>query len=103
MKLLNNSLEYTIFDFSKTQDNSDIVVIFGESKPESLSGISEVISDNGFQLVTFDSNDFLRQFWNENALVLTNTPEPEPEPEPEPGVDEPTADEILNVMLGVTE
>ena len=103
MKLLNNSLEYTIFDFSKTQDNSDIVVIFGESKPESLSGISEVIADNGFQLVTFDSNDFLRQFWNENALVLTNTPEPEPEPEPEPTPEEPTTEELMDILLGVTE
>lgn len=103
MKLLNNSVEYTVYDFLKTPDTSDIVVVFGEDKPESLVGTYEVKANNDFQLATFNADDFLRQYWNGNALVLTNTPEPEPEPEPEPTPEEPTTEELMDILLGVTE
>ena len=77
------------------------VTYFGmETMPETVSGTITMYRDDGFEMSVDDADSYSRQVKSGTVLVLTNEPEP---PEPEPEVDEPTADEILNAMLGVTE
>lgn len=72
-----------------------------EDFPAPVDGEIVLCADDGFVLRTDNSADYLRQTFEDGVLMLTNTPEPVPEPEPvEP---EPTAEEILDAMLGVTE
>lgn len=68
--------------------------------PAPVDGEIQLCADDGFIMRVDNSGDYLRQIFEDGVLTLTNVPEPvEPEPEPE---SEPTADEILNAMLGVT-
>ena len=77
---------------------SQSVTYFGMTEmPETVSGTITMYRDDGFEMSTDDADSYARQVKSGTVLTLTNEPEPEPE------VDEPTADEILNVMLGVTE
>lgn len=73
--------------------------------PAPVNGEIVLCADDGFVLRTDNSADYLRQTFEDGVLTLTNAPEPkpvEPKPEPEPEEElEPTADEILNAMLGV--
>lgn len=72
--------------------------------PAPIDGEVKLHADDGFYMRTDNVANFLRQTWENNTLTLTNQPEPEPVPvEPsEPGEHEPTADEVLNALLGVT-
>lgn len=67
--------------------------------PAPVSGELTLCADDGFVLRTDVVGDYLRQTFENGRLVLTNYPEVEPMPEPE---HKPTAEEILDAMLGVT-
>ena len=67
--------------------------------PAPVSGIIELYADDGFLMRSDVTEDYLRQTFAGGVLTLTNTPEPEPV---EPSEPEPTAEEILDAMLGVS-
>lgn len=69
-----------------------------EDFPAPVSGDIVLCADDGFVLRTDNSNNYLRQTFENGVLTLTNTPEPELIEPVEP---EPTADEVLNTLLGV--
>lgn len=74
-----------------------------EDFPAPVDGEIQLCADDGFVMKVDNSKDYLRQTFVDGVLTLTNVPEPEPV-EPEPEVEaEPTTEEILNAMLGVTE
>jgi hypothetical protein len=60
-------------------------------------------ADDGFELRRDNSADYLRQTFANGMLTLTNEPEPVPVEPEEPVEPEPTADDVLNALLGVTE
>lgn len=70
--------------------------------PAPIDSPVDLCRDDGFVLRTDNPADYLRQTFSGGVLTLTNTPEPEPVEEPEPD-NEPTAAELLDILLGVTE
>ena len=68
----------------RVYSTSGSVSFTGESltEPTELAGEIHVFADNGFELRTFDSGDFLRQEIKAGSWLLTNTPVPTPQPEP---------------------
>lgn len=70
-------------------------------EPETVSGNIQMFDNNGFMISEDNADNFLRSTYAGTLLILTNIPEPVPAPV-EPVPYEPTADEILNAMLGVT-
>lgn len=69
--------------------------------PAPVEGEIKLYADDDFLLRTDNAADYLRQTFEGGVLTLTNMPEPEPEPI-EPTEPEPTADELIDIMLGVT-
>ena len=67
--------------------------------PAPVSGEIVLCADDGFVLCTDNTEDYLRQTFENGVLTLTNAPEPEPV---EPTDPEPTTDEVLDALLGVT-
>lgn len=68
--------------------------------PAPVSGRIDLCADDGFVLRTDMAEDYLRQTFEGGVLTLTNVPVPvEPE---EPVEQEPTADELIDILLGVT-
>ena len=69
-----------------------------ENFPETVEGEIILCANSGFVMRTDNTADYLRQTFANGTLTLTNIPEVEPS---EPIEAEPTADEILNALLGV--
>ncbi len=67
--------------------------------PVPVSGELVLCADDGFVLRKDNADEYLRQTFEGGVLVLTNAPEPEPV---EPAAKEPTTEDILNALLGVT-
>ena len=68
--------------------------------PAPVSGEIALCAGDGFALRTDKAEGYLRQTFEGGVLMLTNQPEPQPVEPVEPV---PTADEVLNTLLGVTE
>lgn len=64
---------------------------------EEISGIVAMYRDDGFLLSEDNADDFARKFQNGTVLTLTN------EPESTYKATEPTAEQLLNAILGVSE
>lgn len=67
--------------------------------PAPVTGEIVLCADDGFIMRTDNADEYLRQTFEGGVLTLTNAPEPVPV---EPVEDEPTTDEVLNTLLGVT-
>lgn len=67
--------------------------------PAPVDGEIILCADDGFVMRTDNSADYLRQTFADGVLTLTNEPEPKPVEPIEP---EPSAEQILDAMLGVT-
>ena len=78
-----------------------------EPEPEEISGIIAMYRDDGFLMSEDNTDDYERKEYSGTVMTLTNEPEPPeiivPDEPVEP--DEPfaTSDDILNILLGVTE
>lgn len=104
MILLTNNKKYPIKSFRVNGDDSVKYYGLQDDFPAPVSGDIVLCANDGFVMRTDNTEDYLRQTFVDGVLTLTNVPEPEPIPEPEPEHNpEPTADEILDVLLGVTE
>lgn len=66
-----------------------------EDFPVPVEGEIVLCADDWFEMRTDNTADYARRTFVDGVLTLTN--------EPEPGEPDPTADEILDVLLGVTE
>lgn len=71
--------------------------------PAPVSGEIVLCADDGFVLRTDNTADYLRQTFADGVLTLTNEPEPEPVEPEDPVEPEPTADELMDILLGVSE
>ena len=72
-----------------------------ENFPDSVSGDIILCANDGFELRADNTQNYSRQIFSNGILTLTNIPEPEAVPEsPEP---EPSAEELMDILLGVTE
>lgn len=71
--------------------------------PFPIDGEIVLCADDGFVLRTDNTSDYLRQIFEDGVLTLTNVPEPEPIEPDEPSESEPSADELLDLLLGVNE
>lgn len=72
-----------------------------EDFPETVEGEIILCANDGFVMRTDNTENYLRQVFKDGTLTLTNIPEVEPDEPSEPIETEPTADEVLNVLLGV--
>lgn len=72
-----------------------------EDFPAPAAGTITMYADDGFLMREDNTEDYLRQTFENGVLTLTNTPEPEPADPEEPVDPEPTAKEILDTLLGV--
>ena len=70
--------------------------------PAPVSGEIVLCAGDGFVLRTDKVEDYLRQEFEGGVLTLTNTPVPVPVEPVEPIEDEPTAAELIDILLGVT-
>ena len=94
MYLLINNTQYPVARRRVTSQS----VVYSEvnTEPESLSGVIQMYSNEGFLLSEDNVSDYLRHTYQAptygeegeilsyGILTLTNLPEPEPQPEPEP-------------------
>jgi len=104
MKLITNTGEYPAKSPRGKFGEWFSLRLLGEERPElPLEGELRVESDAGELLCFIETEDFARQFIRGDLLTFTNEPEPEPAPEPEPVEPEPGAEEIINILLGVSE
>lgn len=73
--------------------------------PAPVSGEIILCADDGFVLRTDNTEDYLRQTFENGVLMLTNTPEPvETEPDPVPTSDRVTWDDMAAAITeGVNE
>lgn len=99
MYLLINNTQYPVARRRVTSQS----VVYSEvnTEQESLSGVIQMYSNEGFLLSEDNVADYLRHTYNGHTLTLTNLPEPEPQPEPEPGPYIPTDHDVLNALLGI--
>lgn len=117
MYLLINNQQYPVARRRVTSQS----VVYSEvnTEPESLSGVIQMYSNEGFLLSEDNVSDYLRHTYQAptygeegeilsyGILTLTNLPEPEPlpesepQPEPEPGPYIPTDHDVLNALLGI--
>lgn len=74
-----------------------------EDFPTPVEGEITLCADDGFVMRTDNTADYLRQTFADGVLTLTNVPEPEPIEPDEPSESEPSADELLDLLLGVNE
>ena len=72
-----------------------------EPEVEEVSGIVALYRDDNFLLSEDDADSYARKIISGSVVTLTNEPVPPAPPTPPPY--EPTADDILNLILGVTE
>jgi hypothetical protein len=70
--------------------------------PAPVSGEIVLCADDGFVLRTDKVEDYLRQTFENGVLTLTNAPAPVPVEPVEPAEHEPTAEELIDILLGVT-
>lgn len=70
--------------------------------PAPVSGEIVLCADDGFVLRTDKAEDYLRQTFEGGVLTLTNAPAPVPVEPVEPAEQEPTAEELIDILLGVT-
>ena len=70
--------------------------------PAPVSGEIVLCADDGFVLRTDKAEDYLRQTFEGGVLTLTNVPVPDPIEPVEPTDPDPTADELIDILLGVT-
>ena len=104
MKLITNGEEYAVKAPRGKFGEWFSVKFRAGNRPElPLEGEVRIESDSGELLSLIDTADFTRQFIRGDELTFTNEPEPEPVPEPEPIEPEPGAEEIINILLGVSE
>ena len=104
MKLISNGGEYPVKSPRGKFGEWFSLRLLGEERPElPLEGELRVESDSGELLCFIETEDFGRQFIRGDLLTFTNEPEPEPAPEPEPVEPEPRAEELINILLGVSE
>ena len=104
MKLITNTGEYPAKSPRGKFGEWFSLRLLGEKRPElPLEGELRVESDSGELLCFIETEDFARQFIRGDLLTFTNEPEPEPAPEPEPVEPEPGAEELINILLGVSE
>ncbi len=73
-----------------------------EDFPAPVSGDVVLCADDGFVLRTDRAEDYLRQTFEGGVLTLTNAPAPVPVEPVEPAEQEPTAEELIDILLGVT-
>ena len=96
-------IKYNNTDYPCTCQPSKNTVIYRglESDfPYPASGEIILCANDGFVMRTDNTSDYLRQTFKNGVLTLTNLPEVEPI---EPTETEPTTDEVLNTLLGVSE
>lgn len=73
-----------------------------EDFPAPVNAEIKLYADDGFLMRTDNPNDYLRQTFENGTLTLTDEPKPEEPIEPvEPEEETETADDVLNVLLGV--
>jgi hypothetical protein len=70
-----------------------------ENFPAPIEGEIVLCDNDGFVIRTDNTADYLRQTFERGALTLTNAPEPSYEE----ANTEPTADELLKILAGVSE
>lgn len=81
--------------------SSDTVMFLSVSPaPEEISGMIEMYRNDGFLMSSDNADDYERKFHEGALLTLTNKPEPTVTPNTD---NEPSADEVLDALLGVTE
>lgn len=73
-----------------------------EDFPAPVEGEISLCADDGFVMRTDNTEDYLRQVFENGTLMLTNAPEPAPAPGEELEA-EPTSEELLSILLGVSE
>ncbi len=96
-------IKYNNNDYPCTCQPSKNTVIYrglNEDFPYPASGEIILCANDGFVMRTDNTADYLRQTFENGVLTLTNLPEVEPI---EPTETEPTTDEVLNTLLGVSE
>lgn len=72
-------------------------------EPTEVSGTIQMYDNSGFLISEDNADSFLRYTYTGTLLTLTNIPEPVPV-EPDPNyVPEPTTDELMDTLLGVSE
>ena len=71
--------------------------------PYPADGEIILCANDGFIMRMDNTADYLRQTFENGVLTLTNLPEVEPYEPTEPTETEPTTDEVLNTLLGVSE
>lgn len=98
-------LNYKETKYPCTASVGDTMRYYGlpEDFPAPVDAEIILCADDDFELRRDNPADYLRQTFEGGVLTLTNTPEPEPVEPENPGEIEPTADEVLNALLGVTE
>lgn len=95
MYLIINEQRHTC---SKIRRSKGTVEFFNVTPaPDEIGGAIKLFSNDGFLMREDNADDYSRRFMTGAILTLTN------EPEAEPVEAEPTADEILDELLGVTE
>lgn len=88
-------------DAKRTQNNHRITYISSALTADlvAVGSIGEY-RDDGFLLREVDVSGYARQIARDGVLTLTNEPEPVPV---EPVDPEPTAEELMNILLGGDE
>lgn len=76
-----------------------------ETFPEAVQGEIVLCADDGFEMRTDNTENYLRQTFGKGTLTLTNVPEREfdPEPMPEPETELTTDDMAKAILEGVNE
>lgn len=98
MYLLINNKKYKVG--KRIVETDSIIYLSVPSKPTEISGKIQMCRDDGFVLSEDESDAYARKEYSGTRLVLTNKPKVAPAPVTDA---EPTADEVLDALLGVTE
>lgn len=98
MYLIINGNQHSVSRRIVTGDTIKYLTVTPE--PEDISGTIQMYRDDGLLMSEDNADDFERRFIVGTLLTLTNKPEPAPVSMPEP---EPSADELLDILLGVSE
>lgn len=89
MYLIINDDKENVFELTRRIKAANSVKYVGMPDiPDNVSGSIVMCTDSGMRLSADNADDYARQEYGEDYLLLTNEPEPEPpEPGPEPSGD----------------
>lgn len=100
MYLIINGNKYSVSKRKVTKDTIEYLTVSPE--PKNISGTISMYRDDGFLMSEDNVGNYERQTYSGTLLTLTNKPKPVEIPvDDDIENTEPTADELMNILLGV--